>query len=548
MEVLLLATTEKEGEDNLLYHYEQTASASGSGTDVFSSRGPSGAGPTTWQDLRGVLAAAVGATTSLCGESLRSAHFGRDAAGGPTGVASFVDLYEVLYVLVFPATDLPTAIIQYYTRSSCDLLLGFFGYPDAKLSNWRRQTKGLSGVSTLTAQLDAVFRAIFAIIERGKTETENSSASMGLIAIWAPSSLNAFSFASFVSIELVLTVTCFCPFSKRLVCSAMRSDFLRLLFQWLLESNPSFTPDASVTKQHTRFDTYELFDSRFTRHGEYPKRHAFLIATHGEFQLAFLTERALRLEGKHEAATWTNSLADDVALPLVEALAEFCAVNLERYLETTRLLRHRRMQSLLTQHCDPESLDGASSRFLWYGVALDRLRGVIIGDELATMDDTNHRQQTEMGEHHAAILACFVDRLAALQQSSEPVVDTQSPDQPSGIPPLKLDIDDRDALFLHEQSAAETGADLSAEDTHIFPRSSGSQQPEKERKRRRLQQMAERVVVRGQTLWIVANYYETLEFFAVLNASLPLELLEHEINRLCAFGGAESTESPSVET
>ncbi|RLN47256.1 hypothetical protein BBJ28_00002351 [Nothophytophthora sp. Chile5] len=524
MEVLLLATTEKEGEDNLLYHYEQTASASGNGTGVFSSRGPSGVGSTTWQDLRGVLAAAVGATTSLCGEPLRSAHFGRDAAGGPTGVASFVDLYEVLYVLVFPATDLPNAIVQYYTRSSCDLLLSFFGYPDAKLSNWRRQTKGLSSVSTLTAQLDAVFRAIFAIIERGKTEMGAPSTSMGLMAIWIPSSC------------------------KRLVCSAMRSDLLRLLFQWLLESNPSFTPDASVTKQRTRFDTYELFDSRFTRHGGYPKRHAFLIATHGKFQLAFLVERDLGLEGKHEAATWTSSLVDDVALPLVEALAEFCAVSLERYLETTRQLRHQRMQSLLTQHCDPETLDGASSRFLWYCVALDRLRGVIIGDELATMDDTNHRQQTEMGEHCAAILACFVDRLAAFQQSSEPVADTQSPDQPSGIPPLKLDIDDRDALFLHEQSAAETGADLSAEDTHIFPRSSGSQQPEKESERRTLQQVAERVVVRGQRLWIVANYYETLEFFAVLNASLPLELLEHEINRLCAFGGAESTESPPVET
>ncbi|KAG1713372.1 hypothetical protein DVH05_001159 [Phytophthora capsici] len=107
MEVLLLDTTEKEGEDNLLYHYGHSARAVG----CFSTCPPNSKNP-HWLDLRGVLAAAVGATTSLCGESLRTARFGSGSTDGSTGIGGFVDIYEVLYALVF-TVDIPESIVQF---------------------------------------------------------------------------------------------------------------------------------------------------------------------------------------------------------------------------------------------------------------------------------------------------------------------------------------------------------------------------------------------------------------------------------------------------
>uniref|UniRef100_H3HDY0 Uncharacterized protein n=1 Tax=Phytophthora ramorum TaxID=164328 RepID=H3HDY0_PHYRM len=36
-------------------------------------------------------------------------------------------------------------------------------------------------------------------------------------------------------------------------------------------------------------------------------------------------------------------------------------------------------------------------------------------------------------------------------------------------------------------------------------------------------------------------------FFSILDTALPLELLDHELNRLCAFGGAEPAEALDSE-
>lgn len=109
MELLLLDTTEKEGEDNELYHY------------CFA---PRSAARSAWRALRGVLAAAVGTTTSVCGEALQTAHFlssdafaaavnvGRED-NGAGGVVGFVNLSEVLYVLAFPASaSVPLSVVR----------------------------------------------------------------------------------------------------------------------------------------------------------------------------------------------------------------------------------------------------------------------------------------------------------------------------------------------------------------------------------------------------------------------------------------------------
>ncbi|RLN51708.1 hypothetical protein BBJ29_004512 [Phytophthora kernoviae] len=310
----------------------------------------------------------------------------------------------------------------------------------------------------------------------------------------------------------------------------MRSDFLRILFQWLLDGT-RFTPDSSTTKPptntsnrrdevRTRFDTYELHDFRFTRHDNYPKRHAFLIVTHGN--------------------------------RCIEDLAEFCAQSLEAYLEETNTLRRQRVEALTAQHVnelaretETPSSGAMLSRFMWHSVALDRLRGVIIGDVLSYRN--NHGKQIDADQQqYKAIMACFIKHLAAFQQSSrcmnEASIET-SPELPSGIPPLKLDVDNPDTLFLREQSSTEAGADISVEDTNIFPQPRWAHEEYKKTERAR-REVAEHVTVRGQAFWIIASCYETLEFFSIVDTALPLDLLEHEMNRLYAFGGAEPAEQP----
>jgi hypothetical protein len=116
MEVLLLDTTQSEGEDNRLYHYVHATTATHGATTKASS---------AWLELRGVLAAAVGAMTSVCGEPLQCAHFqygrgyGGHAARESGGVAGVTNLYEVLFVLVFPMCEVLTPIVQVLWTHRC---------------------------------------------------------------------------------------------------------------------------------------------------------------------------------------------------------------------------------------------------------------------------------------------------------------------------------------------------------------------------------------------------------------------------------------------
>ncbi|KAG7388028.1 hypothetical protein PHYPSEUDO_013280 [Phytophthora pseudosyringae] len=559
MEVLLLDTTEKEGEDNTLYHFVQSKDSVG----CFSTSSPGlRTGSTQWLDLRGVLAAAVGATTSLCGESLQFARFGGGDTNGSTGIVGFVNMYEVLYALVFSSTDLPESIVQYYTRSSCDLLLSVLGYPDAKLNLWRRQDGCSISTAALSAQLDAVFKGIFSIIQHDLTFGSSLHFAFDgrVPAVNYP--LETMATLAVLDMPLGDTTTPTQTYSvigrcifyrKHLVFSTMRSDFLRLIVQWLLVGE-HFAPDSTATchptstgGSPTRLDTLELHDFRFTRHGEYPKRHAILLVTRDNLQLAFLVERKLELEGKEDAAAWANNLTDSVNQRCVDDLATFCAQHLEAYLNCSQeLLRQRKeeLQARFTDamHREPESPVLHPSRFLWYSVALDRLRGVIIGDDLHFSSNRNtndHKSSTQQ-----QIMAQFVQHLATFQQSSRCMHDAipeTSPELPSGIPPLTLNVDDPNALFLCEKATADAGDDISMGDAHIFPVSHNTHEAY-ENKGRVRRQTAEQIVVCGQPLWIIATSYEALEFFSILDAALPLELLDRELDRLCAFGGAEPAE------
>ncbi|GMF53206.1 unnamed protein product [Phytophthora fragariaefolia] len=259
-----------------------------------------------------------------------------------------------------------------------------------------------------------------------------------------------------------------------------------------------------------------------------------------QLQLVSLVERKLELEGKDDATQWARNFSDDVDESCLEKVAEFCSQNVEVYMKTTLALRQDRVEALQAQCVDqlqrnPES---STNPFLWYSVALDRLRGVIIGDELNHGDD--HGQQNDsQPQNYNVILVRFIQHIVALQQSMRCMHDSSpetSPELPSGIPPLKLNVDDPNTLFLREQPADE--GDISTGGANIFPQRHYTLDPH-ENTGRELRQTAERVIVHGQPLWIIVSYFETLEFFSILDAALPFELLEHEMNRLCAFGGAD---------
>ncbi|KAJ0402973.1 hypothetical protein P43SY_009230 [Pythium insidiosum] len=144
IEVLLLDTTEKEGEDNLLYHFATDAAGAGAGAGR--SAAPR---PTRWRELRGVLAAVMGATQTIMGEPLATAHFRVPlpprqqhpdvAAGFQETVVAYVNLYEVLFAFVLDGTALPASVVEYYCVQACTLLVSLLGYPGQKLEGWQSQ-------------------------------------------------------------------------------------------------------------------------------------------------------------------------------------------------------------------------------------------------------------------------------------------------------------------------------------------------------------------------------------------------------------------------
>ncbi|KAJ0404381.1 hypothetical protein ATCC90586_003124 [Pythium insidiosum] len=144
IEVLLLDTTEKEGEDNLLYHF--AIDAAGAGAGAGRSAAPR---PTRWRELRGVLAAVMGATQTIMGEPLATAHFRvplpprqqhpEAAVGFQETVVAYVNLYEVLFAFVLDGVALPASVVEYYCVQACTLLVSLLGYPGQKLEGWQSQ-------------------------------------------------------------------------------------------------------------------------------------------------------------------------------------------------------------------------------------------------------------------------------------------------------------------------------------------------------------------------------------------------------------------------
>lgn len=248
---------------------------------------------------------------------------------------------------------------------------------------------------------------------------------------------------------------------------------------------------------------------------------------------------------------------------VLNQLTQTASSRLGAYLKLTQAARIATSQSIL-EKC----LHQPAPRFLKYLVVLDLFRDTLLGE---SFQDTCCDIEREYGEQpdaaalaavkesHADIFALLVDRIAAFQQLSPcevtPVTrattssssDNNKANLPTWVAPVKLDVDDMNTLFLHEANS-ESGADISSEDTHVFPPPGeslfGATEATIERTENRLvHQDAESYVVStadggSQRLWVVANYYETMHLFAVFDADLvTLEAVERDMDCIGAFGG-----------
>lgn len=259
----------------------------------------------------------------------------------------------------------------------------------------------------------------------------------------------------------------------------------------------------------------------------------------------------------------SHELLQNLNLQSLQQLLQLASSKLAGYHDAMCESRRESFESVLIN----AAVAGATKQptppdFLSYSVVHDRLRDVIIGESfqescrLSDHDSGDRPTSASPAQKavHAAIFSLFVDRIATFQQtyqSAEPrknhtTAKVNGPDLPTWISPIKLDVDDSNTLFLHEKSS-DSGADISSEDAHIFPPAgatlfiaSDTQLGSEFFTNQLVHQDAESHVIAssGQKLWIIANYYETVNLFAVFDADLVTpDMIEQEMDRMCTFGG-----------
>ncbi|TYZ62109.1 hypothetical protein PybrP1_000921, partial [[Pythium] brassicae (nom. inval.)] len=360
--------------------------------------------------------------------------------------------------------------------------------------------------------------------------------------------------------------------------------------QWPLNCDWTATGEALIAASSLialegwKVTTYELHDFRFARYGYYPKRHTMLLLEQGtvrawrwdccrltllhvaQLQVVYMIEKEIDNDVEKLIGRTLVECLDPQAL---QQLARSASVLLGGYLELTRSSRLRISESTLEGDSAlkheagfPAAREPHRPRFLQYVVVVDLLRGALLGESLRDiwrerneLQDGSLAASTAAKDAYAAIFTLFLDRIAGFQSVSPRddmltagASSTGDPDLPTWVAPVKLDTDDPNTLFLHEPSS-EFGADISSEDSHVFPPPGETLfiPPVSESNAgfatRLVHQDAEALVVTFrdgscQRLWVIANYYETVHSFAIFDADLvSVEAVEQEVDRICAFGG-----------
>lgn len=237
-------------------------------------------------------------------------------------------------------------------------------------------------------------------------------------------------------------------------------------------------------------------------------------------------------------ARWRSRIQPD---PLHEII-HFINANIARFSDS-------QLQAHPIPRPDLSQLSGNSPGIenVWYYLVVDHLRRVIFGPRVEDHFHGLKIQSKAAEERLTLILTTFVGRIASFQNEmivQKPKITQPDPKKPTWLPRVKLNCDDSSTLFLHEQTS-ESGADISAENAHIFPRpgtpvNPSSYFPETNGLQyRALHQEAERLIVNGQKLWIVVNHYETMDLLAIFDDSMSMQQMEQEMDRLfwCGHDG-----------
>lgn len=226
-------------------------------------------------------------------------------------------------------------------------------------------------------------------------------------------------------------------------------------------------------------------------------------------------------------------------VPILEII-QFVDTNIAKYCESQSQLHHipRPEVSQLNEK-------GRRTANVWYCLVVDHLRSVILGPRVEDHFQ-GFQNQTKLAEEELlSILISFIGRIASFQNEmivNKPKITQPDPRKPTWLPRVKLDCDDPSTLFLHEQ-ASESGADISAENAHIFPRPGTPVNPSYHHLQepnglqyRALHQEAERIDVNGRKLWVVANHYETMDLLAIFDDSMSMQQMEQEMDRVLWCG------------
>ncbi|TMW64590.1 hypothetical protein Poli38472_011470 [Pythium oligandrum] len=501
MEVWLLSTTEKEGEDNALYHRASSSH------------------PTRWSELRGVLAAAMGTMSTFAGEPLVSAHFSIEDR--ENAIVGYVNLYEVLFVMVFDGKEaLPARIVEYYTRSTCELLVSVMGYPDHNLGRWEQRTKGNF---QLRRQLDSFFVGVFQCIERDlQWGTHLQGAFDGSVPAVMYHLEDLARLSAFQVIEPHFEKNSVVGFSlfyrQKLVIAKMRPDILKLVSQWLLQNE---FDDKAHTSGQTGCSHVHLFtwhDAFYACHGVYPDNHSLIRINQGEVQYFYLIHH----DDIEAFLPYRDNPARLLSIEDIDELASFADTHLRRHYDgyMTKL----------------QALPSLQSSSLFCCVVVDKLRHAMYSSQLTTSHDQDPDQSRRW-------LKLFTDRVCSFQRTlfDTEVMDIAGEDKDRQqqrakrwLPRVKLDTSDPDALLFRPLRPEDTEADLSAEDdAQIFPPVYHQLEREEAFRQREIHQEAERHMLSdGTSVWVVAEYYEAFNMFAICDSSVPLTLFEKEMDRL----------------
>jgi hypothetical protein len=182
---------------------------------------------------------------------------------------------------------------------------------------------------------------------------------------------------------------------------------------------------------------------------------------------------------------------------------------------------------------------------VWYCVVLDKLRHTLHGFKPSDLfAGTNQHVDPISGKPLLELLACQPSESFQRQRvfptdanDTDTSVANPLPTRKHWAPRVTLDFDSHHELLLcPTRPEDDAGADISSEEAQIFPPVELENEAVESLRKYpggELHQEAERLCLAdGRLVWVLANYYEVFDLFAVCDAAIPITRLEQEMETL----------------